>query len=400
MKKIAIVTATRAEYGLLAPLIDELRRYENSELKVELIVTGTHLSSHYGMTVSEIEKNGQRIDKKIEIPVKSSTEMDISCNQADTLIKFTNLFALEHYNAIIILGDRYEMLMVAIAAGNTHTPIFHLCGGDTTEGAIDEWIRHSITKISFLHFVTNADSRRRVIQLGEDPKRVFNYGSTAIDNIINLADMGKDEALASIGLNECNYAIGTYHPVTMESANIDEMVYDFLQAMKTFPNIEFVVTKSNADQGGGRINEILDKAATDIVNLHVFTSLGGQRYLSLMRYAEFVLGNSSSGIAEAPAFHVPTVNIGDRQRGRLQSPSIINCGTNRAEIVQAMQLAMSKEHQSICQQVTSPYGDGHAAERIAKKTVEAINGQIDLKKKFYDLPEVQNFEQATGVYNS
>lgn len=386
MKKIAIVTATRAEYGLLAPLIDELRRYENSELKVELIVTGTHLSSHYGMTVSEIEKNGQRIDKKIEIPVKSSTEMDISCNQADTLVKFTNLFALEHYNAIIILGDRYEMLMVAIAAGNTHTPIFHLCGGDTTEGAIDEWIRHSITKISFLHFVTNEDSRRRVIQLGEDPRRVFNYGSTAIDNIMNLADMGKYEALASVGLNDCNYAICTYHPVTMENANIDEMVYDFLQAMKTFPNIEFVVTKSNADQGGGRINEILDKAATEIVNLHVFTSLGVRRYLSLMRYAEFVLGNSSSGIAEAPAFHVPTVNIGDRQRGRLQSVSIINCSSKAEDIVNAIKYAMSSEHKAVCKQVISPYGDGTAAKQIAAKAKDIIlGGEIDLKKKFYDL---------------
>ena len=386
MKKIAIVTATRAEYGLLAPLIDELRKYENSQLKVELIVTGTHLSSHYGMTVSEIEKNGQRIDKKIEIPVKSSTEMDISCNQADTLVKFTNLFALEHYNAIIILGDRYEMLMVAIAAGNTHTPIFHLCGGDTTEGAIDEWIRHSITKISFLHFVTNEDSRRRVIQLGENPRRVFNYGSTAIDNIMNLADMGKYEALASVGLNDCNYAICTYHPVTMENANIDEMVYDFLQAMKTFPNIEFVVTKSNADQGGGRINEILDKAATEIVNLHVFTSLGVRRYLSLMRYAEFVLGNSSSGIAEAPAFHVPTVNIGDRQRGRLQSVSIINCSSKAEDIVNAIKYAMSSEHKAVCKKVISPYGDGTAAKQIAAKVKDIIlGGEIDLKKKFYDL---------------
>ena len=386
MKKIAIVTATRAEYGLLAPLIYELRKYENSQLKVELIVTGTHLSSHYGMTVSEIEKNGQRIDKKIEIPVKSSTEMDISCNQADTLVKFTNLFALEHYNAIIILGDRYEMLMVAIAAGNTHTPIFHLCGGDTTEGAIDEWIRHSITKISFLHFVTNEDSRRRVIQLGENPRRVFNYGSTAIDNIMNLADMGKYEALASVGLNDCNYAICTYHPVTMENANIDEMVYDFLQAMKTFPNIEFVVTKSNADQGGGRINEILDKAATEIVNLHVFTSLGVRRYLSLMRYAEFVLGNSSSGIAEAPAFHVPTVNIGDRQRGRLQSVSIINCSSKAEDIVNAIKYAMSSEHKAVCKKVISPYGDGTAAKQIAAKVKDIIlGGEIDLKKKFYDL---------------
>ncbi len=398
MRKICVITGTRAEYGLLSPVIRELRKFENNQLKIELIVTGTHLSQQYGMTVQEIEKSGQRIDKRIEIPVESASATDISCNQADTLVKFTKLFSSEQYNAVLLLGDRYEMLMVAIAAGNTHTPIFHLCGGDTTEGAMDEWIRHAITKISYLHFVTNKESQGRVIQLGENPARVFNVGSTSIDNIFTLANMSKIEALESVGLSDCDYALCTYHPVTMESDEVDKQIDEFLAAIQAFPEMQFIVTKSNADQGGARINAMLDEA--DLPNMHVFTSLGGRRYLSLMKYAKFVLGNSSSGIIETPALRVPTVNIGDRQRGRLQSPSIINCGTNRTEIVQAMQLVMSKGHQEICRQVTSPYGDGHAAERIAKKTVEAINGQIDLKKKFYDLPEVQNFEQATGVYNS
>ena len=390
MHKICVVTATRAEYGLLSPVINELRKYEDDNLIVELVVTGTHLSQQYGMTVQEIEQSGQRIDKKIEIPVKSVTVRDISGNQAETLVKFTELFVAEHYDAVILLGDRYEMLMVAVAAGNTHTPIFHLCGGDTTEGAMDEWIRHAITKISYLHFVTNKESQRRVIQLGEHPARVFNVGSTSIDNIFTLANMGKKEALESVGVRECDYALCTYHPVTMETDDVDGQIEEFLAAIKAFPNIQFIVTKSNADQGGARINALLD--AADLPNMHVYTSLGVRRYLSLMKYAKFVLGNSSSGIIETPALHVPTVNIGDRQRGRLQSPSIINCGTNRDEIVQAMQAAVSKEHQTICQQVTSPYGDGHAAERIAQKTLEVINGQIDLKKKFYDLPEVQNLE--------
>jgi len=398
LRKICVITGTRAEYGLLSPVIRELRKFENNQLKIELIVTGTHLSQQYGMTVQEIEKSGQRIDKRIEIPVESASPTDISCNQADTLVKFTKLFSSEQYNAVLLLGDRYEMLMVAIAAGNTHTPIFHLCGGDTTEGAMDEWIRHAITKISYLHFVTNKESQGRVIQLGENPARVFNVGSTSIDNIFTLANMSKIEALESVGLSDCDYALCTYHPVTMESDEVDKQIEEFFAAIQTFPKLQFIVTKSNADQGGARINAMLDEA--DLPNMHVFTSLGVRRYLSLMKFAKFVLGNSSSGIIETPALHVPTVNIGDRQRGRLQSPSIINCGTNRDEIVQAMQLAMSKEHQTICRQVTSPYGDGHAAERIAKKTVEAINGQIDLKKKFYDLPEVQNFEQATSIYNS
>ena len=189
MKKIGIVTTTRAEYGLLSPVIRELRKKENEIFRVDLIVSGTHLSKEYGMTIDEILANGTRIDHRIAIPVNSETPLDISNNQADALVQFTKLFLSECYNAVILLGDRYETLAIAIAAGNTRTPIFHLCGGDTTEGALDEWIRHSITKIGYLHFVTNEDSRKRVIQLGEDPERVFNYGSTSIDNILTVADV-------------------------------------------------------------------------------------------------------------------------------------------------------------------------------------------------------------------
>lgn len=383
MKKIAVVTATRAEYGLLSPVIRELRKRESNNLQVDLIVTGTHLSEQYGLTINEIK---ERVDHRITISVKSDTEEDISANQAETLVKFTELFMRERYNAVILLGDRYETLAIAIAAGNTRTPVFHLCGGDTTEGALDEWIRHSISKISYLHFVTNEESRRRVIQLGEDPSRVFNYSSTSIDNILTVADMSKEEALHSVGLAKCRYAVCTYHPVTMEGSNVDDQIGEFLEAIKAFPEIQFIVTKSNADQGGARINALLDKEEKRISNLHVFTSLGIRRYLSLMKYAEFVLGNSSSGIIETPAFHVPTVNIGDRQRGRLQSGSIVNCGTSKDEVVNAIKKAMTDEHKEACRRVISPYGNGHAAEQIAKKSVEVVlSGGIDLKKKFYDL---------------
>ena len=383
MNKIAVVTATRAEYGLLSLVIRELRHHEDDALRIDLIVTGTHLSEQYGMTVKEIS---ERIDHKVEISVKSDSEENISENQAEALVKFTKLFLKEKYNAVILLGDRYEILAIAIAAGNTRTPIFHLCGGDTTEGALDEWIRHSITKISYLHFVTNEESRRRVIQLGESPSRVFNYGSTSIDNILTVADMSKEDALESLGLNDCRYAVCTYHPVTMEGGFVDEQIEEFLEAIKAFPDIQFIVTKSNADQGGARINELLDQAEQRIENLHVYTSLGIRRYLSLMKYAEFVLGNSSSGIIETPAFQVPTVNIGDRQRGRLQSESIINCGTPKEEIIAGIGIALSDEHRSVCKSVISPYGNGHAAKQIADKAVEIVLGRgIDLKKKFYDI---------------
>ncbi|MGN0506569.1 MAG: UDP-N-acetylglucosamine 2-epimerase [Lachnospiraceae bacterium] len=386
MKKIAVVTSTRAEFGLLMPVIQSLREYENNELKIEVVVTGTHLSNEYGHTIDEIYRNGIRFDATVEIPVGSKDAGDISHNQAITLEKFTELFMEKKYNGIVILGDRYEMLSIAIAAGNTHTPIFHLCGGDTTEGALDEWIRHSITKMSYLHFPSNVESYRRIIQLGEDPERVFNYGSTSIDNIMKLSNMPKDDALRSIGLEECKYAVCTYHPVTMDAGDVDGLIHNFLEAIKHTPEIEFIVTKSNADQGGAHINELLDMAQADIKNLHVFTSLGVIRYLSLMKYAEFVLGNSSSGIVETPAFGIPTINIGDRQRGRLQSESIINCSTDYEGIEAAIQKAMSSEFKKTCKSVVSPYGDGHAAERIAAKIVEVVSeDKIDLKKKFFNI---------------
>ncbi len=387
MKKIAVITATRAEYGLLSPVIKELRLYESEELKIELIVTGTHLSEKYGMTIKEID---DRTDHLILISVKSNSETDISVNQAETLIKFTDLFMKEHYNAVILLGDRYETLAIAIAAGNTRTPIFHLCGGDTTEGALDEWIRHSITKISYLHFVTNEESRKRVIQLGEDPKRVFNFGSTSVDNIIRVADMSKIEVLSSIGLEDCKYALCTYHPVTMESGDVNKQISEFLKAIKTFPEIEFIVTKSNADQGGAKINELLDVAENTLLNLHVFTSLGVRRYLSLMKYAEFVLGNSSSGIIETPVFHIPTVNIGDRQKGRLQSESIINCEADKDSIQCAIKTAISAEHKMICHTIISPYGSGNAAKNIAAEAIRVVmDERINLKKKFYDIKRIK-----------
>ena len=383
MKKIAVVTATRAEYGLLTPVIKELRKQENSELKVDLIVTGTHLSEQYGMTINEIS---ERIDHKIPISVKSDTELNISENQAEVLVKFTKIFLKEEYNAVLLLGDRYETLAVAIAAGNTRTPIFHFCGGDTTEGALDEWIRHSITKISYLHFVSNEESRKRVIQLGETPERVFNVGSTSIDNILTVADMSKEEALNSIGLSVCNYALCTYHPVTTKEEDPKEQIDAFLGAIKAFPDLQFIVTKSNADRGGEFINRMLDEAEKEIPNLHVFTSLGVRRNLSLMKFSRFVLGNSSSGIIETPAFRIPTVNIGDRQRGRLQSESIINCGEDMESIISAIAKALSEEHMAVSRSVVSPYGDGNAASRIAKTAVDYVmNGNIDLKKHFYDL---------------
>ena len=384
MKKIAIVTATRAEYGLLSPVIRALRARETPEFRAELIVTGTHLSEAYGKTVTEIT---ERIDHEVPIPVASDSAACVSANQAEALTAFTELFLREKYDAVVLLGDRYETLAVAIAAGNTRTPVFHLCGGDTTEGALDEWMRHAITKIAALHFVTNEESRKRVIQLGEDPARVFNFGSTSIDNILHTADLSRAEALAEIGLPEdSRIALCTVHPATAEQDGTDGLAAAVLSAVRQFPEIRFIATKSNADEGGARINTLLDEAEKTTDNLHVFTSLGARRYLSLMKISEFVIGNSSSGIIEAPALKVATVDIGDRQRGRLAPESVIHCAPDPQRIAEAIRTALSPEHREICLHVKHPYGNGNAGERIAEKIASAVRaGDIDLKKKFYHI---------------
>jgi GDP/UDP-N,N'-diacetylbacillosamine 2-epimerase (hydrolysing) len=390
MKNLAVVTSTRAEYGLLQPVIQRLRKYENQDggksFKLTLIVTGTHLSEKHGMTINEIRDAGVRIDEIIEIGLECGTPVDIARNQADVLVKFTELFVREKYTAVMLLGDRYEMQMVAVSATNAGIPILHLCGGDTTEGAVDEAVRHSITKMSWLHFVTNEDSRRRVIQLGEEPSRVFNVGSTGVDNILHMDLMEKVEALASVGLGDCRYAVGTYHPVTLEQQDIEKDVMALVEAVKAFPEIQFIITKANVDRGGDLINSILEREDAETHNMHVFASLGVKRYLSLMKFSEFVIGNSSSGIAEAPSFQVPTVNIGDRQKGRREAESTINCGTGADDIKKAIEKALSPEFKEKASMVKSPYGDGNASERIAEIVMKKLDEPINLKKKFYDLP--------------
>ncbi len=385
MKKIAIITATRAEYGLLYPLILELRKFEDKDFRVELIVTGTHLYEDYGMTINNIIDDNVRIDEKIRISIKNSDKIDIVNNQADALVKFANVFEKNKYNGVVILGDRYEMLMAAIAATDLNIPIIHLYGGDITEGAIDESIRHSITKMSYLHFPSNDISRKRIIQLGENPDRVFNFGGTGIDNIVNMKKLPVESILNDLGIDNSKFAVCTYHPVTLDNKNIEKCICDFMGALSKFPDISFIITKSNADYGGSLINSILDREKQKYNNIYVYSSLGIKRYLSLLSESLMVIGNSSSGILEAPSFHIPTINIGDRQKGRLQSESIINCKEDEQSIIEALNKALDFDFRLKCKNVTNPYGDGRASIKIAKKIYEVINSDIDLKKKFFDL---------------
>lgn len=385
MIKIAVVTSTRAEYGLLQPVVREFRKHEPADLRVSLVVTGTHLSEAHGLTVKEIEEAGDRIDFKIPTGVGSSSASDIARNEADTVVKFTELFEKEKFSAVVVLGDRYEILMVALAAVNTSTPIFHISGGDTTEGAADECFRHSITKMSYLHFPTNEDSRRRIIQLGEAPERVFNVGATGVDNILNYPLVDSASVLEKLGVPAEKYAICTYHPTTIGESDIEEEMAGLVSAISEFGDIEFIVTKSNSDLGGAKINKIWERAVDTHSNIHLFASLGMKRYLSLLKDAQFMIGNSSSGLIEAPAMHVPTINIGDRQRGRLRAESVIDCGTSSREIAGAIRKALSDDMKEIAAKASCPFGDGHAAERIVKQSLKALEKGIDLRKSFNDI---------------
>ena len=325
MKKLAIVTTTRADYGLFYPIIKGFRKLEDNDFKLVLVVTGTHLVGKFGYTVSEIENDGFRIDYRIKITMNSGNNEEIAENISTVITEFTKVFEAEKPDGVMILGDRYEMLGVAAASLITSTPILHISGGDTTEGAIDENIRHALTKMSYLHFTTNETSKKRVIQMGEEPERVFNVGSTSIDNILKEKLLTKEKVLESVGLTADKYIICTYHPATLSDSDGLKEVEVLAGVLDKFvkKGYHIIVTKANADLGGNRINEFWDEIAAKNTGFSVFASLGRLRYLSLVKYASAVVGNSSSGIVEVPALKVPVIDIGSRQKGRTRSKAVL-----------------------------------------------------------------------------
>ena len=382
MKKITIVTATRAEYGILHPLITRLLNCEKWETQV--VVTGTHLEEEFGYTCHEIERDGVPIYRKIPITEKGDDAYAVSRTMANALCGFGAYFKEEQPDLLILLGDRTEMLAIASAAMNERIPITHLHGGELTQGAVDECVRHALTKMSYLHFASTEAYRNRIIQMGEDPARVFNVGALGVENIL------REQLLPRLELKEAvdfpadrPYAVVTFHPVTLEKATAEQQVLELLAAMRQREDLFFLITKANSDAGGRRINELLETETKKCSNMKLVASLGMKRYLSAVKYAKFVLGNSSSGIIEAPALHVPTVNIGDRQQGRIMSESIVNCEPERASILDAIDRALDMQGLVF----KNPYGDGHTSEKIVEILKEYMSlDYIDLKKKFYDLP--------------
>lgn len=379
MNRIAIVTATRAEYGLLKPLIKRVLNEKAVEL--DLIVTGGHLSKKQGMTVREIEEDGIPIAHRIDILENDNSPYGISLTMSNAMRGFAGCFREDRPDLLVILGDRTEMLGVASAAMNERIPIAHIHGGEITQGAVDDSVRHALTKLSYLHFTSTEAYRKRVIRLGEEPDRVYNFGALGVENILSTSFISEKEIRRDIGVQDCvPYAVVTFHPATLEN-DTEDSIEELLEAMNQKSDVYYCITGANADAGGDRINAALKKYAHENVDRAFFTeSLGMVRYLSALKHASFVLGNSSSGILEAPVFGVPTVNIGDRQKGRLKADSVIDCEPGCRSIYEAIDWALKMK----CKP-SNLYGDGHTSEKIMNVIMETLlDGGINVKKHFYD----------------
>lgn len=382
--KVCVVTGTRAEYGLLYWLMKEIEA--DPDLELQLIVTGMHLSPEFGLTYKTIELDFH-INKKIEMLLSSDTPIGISKSMGLAQISFAEAYDELKPDIVVVLGDRYEIFAATAAAMVSRIPIAHLHGGETTEGAFDEAIRHSITKMSHLHFTATDEYRKRVIQLGESPDRVFNVGGLGIENIKRLKLMSKNEFEKSINfeLNTKNLLV-TFHPVTLEDSTTEQQFKQLLSALDVLENTNLIFTKANSDTDGRIINNLIDEYVNHNPGKSVaFVSLGQLRFLSALQFVDGVVGNSSSGLAEAPSFKIGTINIGDRQKGRIKSSSIIDTQPNRQDILNAINQLYSEAFQETLLTSKNPYGEGCASLEIIK-IIKNTPLQNILKKRFYNLP--------------
>jgi UDP-hydrolysing UDP-N-acetyl-D-glucosamine 2-epimerase len=382
-KRICVFTGTRAEYGLLKPLMDEIKN--DPDLELQIVASCMHLSPEFGLTYKEIENDGFIINEKIEMLLSSDTPSGIVKSMGLGMIGFTDSLNRLKPDITVVLGDRFEALAFAIASFINRIPIAHLYGGETTEGSIDEGIRHAITKLSYLHFTSTEEYRKRVIQLGEDPKRVFNVGALGIDNIKKLRLLSKNEIENKLGIKLKNKnLLITYHPVTLKENESEKEFRILLNVLKELNDTLLIFTKPNADTEGRRIIKLIEGFVKENSDKALaFNSLGQLNYLSLMKYVDAVVGNSSSGIVEAPSFKVPTINIGDRQKGRIKAKSVIDCNPREDEIRKALELVYNKDFRNSIKDVINPYGDGNSATKI-KDILKNYN--IDsIEKSFYNI---------------
>jgi GDP/UDP-N,N'-diacetylbacillosamine 2-epimerase (hydrolysing) len=386
MRKICIITGTRAEYGLLRWVMQGIK--DDAELTLQIIATGMHLSPEFGLTYKAIEQDGFKIDRKVEMLTSSDTAVGIAKSMGLGLIGFADALHELQPDLIVVLGDRFEIFSAVSAALVARIPVAHIHGGEATEGLIDEAIRHSITKMSQLHFVAAEAYRQRVIQLGEQPDRVFLVGGLGIDNIkrLQLLDRATLETSLDFKLGVKNLLI-TFHPVTLETATAANQMQELLAALAQLKDTQLIFTLPNADTDGRTLIEMVQNFVKQHINARAFTSLGQLRYLSCIAQVDGVLGNSSSGLAEVPSFKKGTINIGDRQRGRLQAESVINCEPIQGSIASALVQLYSADFQAHLHKVTNPYGEGGASEVIVS-TVKAVSLDGILKKRFYDVAKI------------
>lgn len=383
-RKICVVTTSRAEYGLLFWLMRSVKKDEKLELQI--IVSGAHLMEKFGNTERQIKNDGFDINEKFEISLTSEKLVDVTSAMSKALIGFSKAFKRLKPDIIVLLGDRYEILSAATSALIEGIPVAHIHGGEITEGAFDDAFRHSITKMSHLHFTSTEVYKRRVIQLGEDPGSVFNVGGLGIESINRIVFLSKEDLEKS--LNICfakrNLLI-TYHPVTLNYDSSGKDVKELFSALDELENTNLIFTLPNADPGHEKIIKMInDYTGKKPDNRFVFKSLGQQRYLSALKYVDCVIGNSSSGIIEVPSFKKATINIGDRQKGRIAADSVINCKPGKKSITDAINKIYSDDFQDLLNKVKNPYDSGNSSEKI-HKILKSVNLNNILKKKFFDI---------------
>ena len=379
--RISAITTTRADYGIMRPLLLKLNKEKWCDLRI--CVSGTHLLEDYGYTINEIIEDKLNIVYKLKInSIEDNQILKTADIMAETVKGFTEYFLDEKPDVVLLLGDRYEIFEVASSATICNIPIIHIAGGETTQGAMDEAFRHSITKMSYLHLASTEVYRNRIIQLGEDPKRVFNTGALGVENVKKVKCLNKKELEKQLNFQlDKDYAVVTFHPVTLENNSAIKQLKELLKVLNKHKEMKFIITKANADIDGEKINNELEKFVRKNKHCLLVSSLGTLKYFSAIKYSKCVIGNSSSGIVEVPSFNKPTINIGDRQKGRIQANSIINCKPIYEDIEKALGKALRFN-----EKVINPYGNGNSSDKmlkVIKKTF--IDNDVNLKKEFYDL---------------
>lgn len=383
-RKVCVVTASRAEFGVLRPLLELI--FNDECLDLQLIVTGAHLSKEFGYTKTEIINANIPIAKSIEMLLSSDTPVGICKSMGLASIGFSEAYAELSPDIVLVIGDRYELIPIVSSAVMSRIPVAHLSGGEVTEGSIDDMIRHAITKLASLHFTSIDSYARRVIQMGEMPERVFNVGEVGLDNINNFELLSKTQIEDLLGFSFLNKnVLITYHPET--SKNTELSTYNFSELLKSlshFDDIMFIFTKSNSEVGGGDINKIIDNYVRNNQNAVVFDSLGRSLYLSCLTIVDAMIGNSSSGIIEAPSFKLPVVNVGDRQKGRVRAPNVLDVDAQEDLLVNAIRYALSSSFRCGLQNISNPYGDGSASANIVE-ILKSIELDSLYPKVFHDV---------------